>query len=366
MNPSSPAPPLLKVHVISETAWITKGQGVHTAFLDCLALLKSEPDIDVVINQEGWGDVLHSHTYGPYYFWKGRRYRGRRVFTSHVIPASLRGSMPGAKFLLPFVRWYLRRVYSFADVCIAISPEVEDTIRAMVPSMRVVRILNPISPTTYTPTAERRAAGRKRLDIDSKQFLVIGVGQIQGRKGLDDFFKVAEACPDLKFAWIGGRPFGLWTEGVARLNAKIAAGPPNLTFPGLFDISEMPELYAAADMMLFPSYQENCPLAPLEGAAAELPVVFRDIPELARLYESPYLKGRSVEEFAALTRRLANDATFYASARDMSRQLVSQFEPTRIRQQLVSLYRELAGPLKRAVLQVQPDSLASSSAHSER
>jgi len=71
----------LRVHVVSETAYIVKGQGVHTAFVDCMDLLKAQPDIDVIVNDEGWGDVMHAHTYGPYYFWKGRRYAGKKLWT---------------------------------------------------------------------------------------------------------------------------------------------------------------------------------------------------------------------------------------------------------------------------------------------
>ncbi|RYY23304.1 MAG: glycosyltransferase family 1 protein, partial [Sphingobacteriaceae bacterium] len=77
---------MLKIHVVSETAFVAKGQGVHTAFIEQVELLREKPDVQIVINQEGWGDLMHSHTYGPYYFWKGRRYKGRRIHTAHVIP----------------------------------------------------------------------------------------------------------------------------------------------------------------------------------------------------------------------------------------------------------------------------------------
>jgi len=112
----------LRIHVVSETPFIMKGQGVHTAFVDCVDLLADHEDLEVVVNGEGWGDIMHAHTYGPYYFWKGRHYKGRRVFTVHVIPDSIKGSLPMWPLFMPLVRRYLRRVYSYADVCIAISP----------------------------------------------------------------------------------------------------------------------------------------------------------------------------------------------------------------------------------------------------
>jgi 1,2-diacylglycerol-3-alpha-glucose alpha-1,2-galactosyltransferase len=332
----------LRIHVVSETAFMLKGQGVHTAFVDCVDLLKSQPDIDVVVNNEGWGSVMHSHTYGPYYFWKGRRYAGRRIYTAHVIPDSIKGSLPAWKYWTPFVRWYLRRVYSYAAVCIAISPMVEDAIRDLSAKTRVVRIFNPINREKFAPTPERRAAGRELLGLPDKAFVAIGVGQLEGRKGVADFLDIADACPDITFLWVGGRPFGIMTEGIIKLNKRLARAGTNVRFPGLFDLEQMPLLYNAADMLLFTSYQENCPLVPIEAAAAGLPVIYRDIKEYSKLYEHPYLKAKDSAEFIALTRRMASDADFREKAIGMSRDMLCQFEKEEIRKKLIALYAEVS------------------------
>jgi len=321
---------------------MVKGQGVHTAFVDCVDLLKSQPDIDVIVNDEGWGNVMHAHTYGPYYFWKGRRYAGKRIFTAHVIPDSARGSLPAWKYLMPFVRWYLRRAYSYATVCIAISPTVEDAILKLKPKTRIVRIFNPIHSEKFTATSERRAAGRKLLGLSDSEFVVMGAGQLEGRKGVEDFMDVADACPEFTFVWAGGRPFGVLTEGIHKINKRISSAGPNAKFPGLFDLKQMPLLYNAADILLFPSYQENCPLVPIEAAAAGLPVVYRDIKEYTRLYEHPYLKAGNTGEFISLTRRLATDAVFREEAKEISRNLLRQFDKEEIRRQLLALYKRVS------------------------
>jgi 1,2-diacylglycerol-3-alpha-glucose alpha-1,2-galactosyltransferase len=336
-------PTKLRVHVVSETEFIMKGQGVHTAFVDCVDLLKSKDDIDVVVNNRGWGDLMHAHTYGPYYFWKGRRYRGRRVYTVHVIPDSIKGSLPAWRLFMPLVRWYFKRVYSYATVCIAISPMVEDAIRALHAKTRIVRIFNPIHKDKFAPTPERRAEGRKLLGLTPDEFVVLGVGQLEGRKGVEDFLDVAEACPDLTFVWAGGRPFGMMTEGIAKLNRRIAAAGAHVKFPGLFDLAQMPLIYNAADMLLFPSYQENCPLVPVEAAAAGLPVIYRDIREYTVLYENPYLKAKDTPEFVALTKRLATDAAFRAQAKAVSEKLLTQFDKVEIRKRLLALYQDVLG-----------------------
>jgi len=329
------------IHVISETAFAIQGQGVHTAFVDCVDLLKRHGDIEVVVNGEGWGDLMHAHSYGPYYFWKGRRYRGRRVYTAHVIPDSIRGSLPMGSLLMPFARWYLRHVYSYADVCIAISPTVEKTIRDLKAKTRIVQIYNPIHVKKFAPSQELRAVAHERLGIPEGAFVVLGVGQLEGRKGVEDFLDVAQACPDLFFLWVGGRPFGVLTEGIRRLNARIRTAGEHVTFPGVFELDDMPTIYNAADLFLFPSYQENCPLAPLEAAASGLPVIYRDIPEYLDLYEHPYLKASNTDDFIALTKRMSTDPAFLDKGRSMSRNLLTQFDNERIRKQLLALYEEI-------------------------
>ncbi len=197
----------MKIHVISETPFVMKATGVHTAFLDHIELLKEKDDIDVIVNDEGYGDVIHCHTYGLYHLWKGRKYKGRRVFTAHVTPDSIKGSLPAWRLFMPFIRLGLRIVYSYADVCIAISPMVEKAIAATGAKTRIVRIFNPVHIETWIRTEEKRKEGRKMLGLSEKDFVVLGSGQLTGRKGIDDFLDISDAVPEAKFVWAGGRLF---------------------------------------------------------------------------------------------------------------------------------------------------------------
>ncbi len=336
----------LRIHVISETAYIMKGQGVHTAFLDCIALLKGGDDVACIVNQEGWGDILHAHSYGPYFFLKGlrRRYRGRKILTVHVIPDSIRGSLPAWRLLMPFVRWYFRIVYSFAAYLIAISPMVEEAIRSLNVTTPIIRINNPISAEKYHPAAKKREAGRQLLNIAGDAVVVLGVGQLEARKGVEDFLDIAGKLPHLTFIWVGGRPFGPLTEGVARLDRKIAsamAANPCLKVAGSFSLEQMPLIYNAADLLLFPSFQENSPLVPIEAAAAGLPVIFRDLPEYKKLYLHSYLSANFPDGFADLIRKIQSDCKFRGQALTMSEKLIGQFDKDEIRRQLLRLYREV-------------------------
>ena len=333
----------MKVHVISETQYVARATGVHTAFVNHIELLKEKGDIEVVVNEEGTGDVFHSHTYFLYYFWKGRKYKGRRVFTAHVIPDSIKDSLPAWRLLMPIVRWGLKRVYSYADICIAISPAVEDAIIKTGAKTKIVNINNPIIVDIWKRTEEKRLKGRQMLGLSESDFVVLGVGQLIGRKGVEDFLEIAGSVSEAKFVWVGGRPFGILSEGIQRINEKFKESGESIIYPGELSLDQMPLVYAAADLMLFPSYQENSPLAPLEAAASGMPVIYRDLEEYKRLYENPYLKARDNDEFIRLTKRMVYDRDFYNDGLKISEQMLMQFDKNYIREKLINLYKSLTG-----------------------
>lgn len=46
---------------------------------------------------------------------------------------------------------------------------------------------------------------------------MIGIGQVQHRKGVLDFIEVAKKLPDVQFVWAGGFSFGKITSGYEEL-----------------------------------------------------------------------------------------------------------------------------------------------------
>jgi 1,2-diacylglycerol-3-alpha-glucose alpha-1,2-galactosyltransferase len=332
----------MKVNVCSETEILgIKGEGVSTSFLDCVELLREGNDVEVFINNEGIGDVMHCHTYGPYYFWRGLRYKGKIVFTAHVIPETTRGAFPGWRLLMPLFKWYFKKVYSYADICIAISPMVEKAITDLGVKTKIVRLNNPVLLDVWKRTPELRKKGREILGLNENDFCVLGVGQVQTRKGCEDFITIGEHIPNAQFRWVGGRPFGFLTDGTRAISKQIDNASPNIKFAGMFQLSEMASIYAAADVFLFPSFTENCPLAPIEAAASGMPVIYRDIPEYKLLYKNTYLKAADNEAFIDLINRLMNDKEEYKKGLEISANLITQFDKNEIRKQLIELYRSL-------------------------
>jgi 1,2-diacylglycerol-3-alpha-glucose alpha-1,2-galactosyltransferase len=336
------SPASISINVCSETALLKmKGEGVNTAFMDCVELLQERHDMDVTINGEGRGDIMHSHTYGPYYFLRGLSYRKRKILTVHVIPDSIKGSLPLAKFLMPFVKWYFRQVYAYADAVVAISPKVEQVIKELGVTTPVYRIDNPVHLDKWKRTATLRAKGRALLNLKEDDFCVLGVGQLQQRKGPEDFIEIGKQIPQVQFRWAGGRPFGAMTEGIKRLDQQIANAPSHIQFAGLFPLEDMPSIYAAADLFLFLSYQENCPLAPIEAAASGMPVIYRDLEEYRLLYKNEYWKAENNTQFIDQINRIRTNEEIYNQGLSLSAKLVTQFDKRYIRQQLLGVYHNV-------------------------
>jgi 1,2-diacylglycerol-3-alpha-glucose alpha-1,2-galactosyltransferase len=232
-------------------------------------------------------------------------------------------------------------VYNFADVCIVISPTVKATLQKMKIRSKLVEIGNPINEEKWHTTLIKHNEGRALLGLSKTDFVVLGVGQMQQRKGIEDFIDLAIALPHLKFVWVGGRPFGKFTEGIHRIDDRIKNAPNNIQFTGLIDLQKMPEMYSMANVFVFTSYQENCPLAPIEAAAAGLPVIFRNLAEYKTLYNCKYISANNTTEFTNAIVLLHANKTNYLSALQISKQLVLQFDKNMIHTKLIHLYQSV-------------------------
>ncbi len=71
------------------------------------------------------------------------------------------------------------------------------------------------------------------MNIPLDKFVIVGDGQVQERKGVDDFVKLAEANPSIQFIWAGGFSFGKMTDGYAHFKKLIDNPPKNLKFTGI-------------------------------------------------------------------------------------------------------------------------------------
>ncbi|WP_248963297.1 glycosyltransferase [Sphaerisporangium perillae] len=162
---------------------------------------------------------------------------------------------------------------------------------------------NAIDDQRIRSLAGRRDDLRRAFDWDDR-LVVLGVGQVQPRKGVEEFVSCARSLPHLRFVWVGGMQFGMISDARHDLTRLRENAPANVTFTGLVPREKVFEYCAAADVFFLPSKHETFGLATLEAATAALPVVVPDLPCYREWLKDAYLHARTVTEFVELLRSL--------------------------------------------------------------
>jgi 1,2-diacylglycerol-3-alpha-glucose alpha-1,2-galactosyltransferase len=186
----------------------------------------------------------------------------------------------------------------------------------------------------------KRTAARKKLNINENDFVVLGNGQVQPRKRLDVFIKMATELPNVKFIWVGGIPFKRLGADYAHMQQMIANAPPNLTVTGVIPHDDVFDYYASADVFCLPAEQENHPMCVLEAAGADLPIVLRDIPEYDDTFGDDVIRCND-DDFAVAIAKLQSDTAFYKRQQQKTKAIAKRFDSSEAAAKLVNMYRQL-------------------------
>jgi len=334
----------LTVNMVSESDITVQGHGVHTAYDEMASALEARSDVELI--RGGFGekidaDIIHLHTIGPRVWSKLRQKGPKKVISAHVVPASLVGSIILAKHWLPLARKYMSLMYKKADVVLAVSKMVADSLEHElgVPAERIKIFYNTVDMSRYHVTPQARKEAREKLGIRPDEFVVLGNGQVQPRKRLDVFVDMAKKAPDIRFIWIGGVPFKHLGAEYAAMQRLIESVPDNLTMTGIIPHDDVFAYLAAADVFCLPAEQENHPMCVLEAAGAGLPIILRDIPEYDDTFQDDVIRKRD-GEFLDAVRELQNPAE-YKKWQARTKIVADRFDSHTAAERLVKLYRDL-------------------------
>ena len=224
-------------------------------------------------------DVVHTHMH-PYLRWM----RGRlKVAHMHIDPLP---DVQGKQ--LDYRRAGLRQLARQADVVVAVSRFVSETMRDDIPPQRLRVIYNGggVTPDRWQAALASRQASRARLGIAPDAVVFLYVGAFVPAKGVHHlaraFAALAGRNPRAHLALAGGE--GLWksnalnslqVEGyTAELQGTLETVQDRTHFLGLVASANMPETYALADVLVTPSTcREAFGIAALEGLSCGLPVI---------------------------------------------------------------------------------------------
>ena len=312
-----------------------EGQGVGSAYTELINLLQEHgsEDFEVIINKSArHSNLIHVHTVEPVNYAKLKLSKKPTVCYVHFLPDTLEGSIDIPKPFFSFYKKYIISLYKAADHLVVVNPTfIKEMVKFGLDEKKITYIPNFVSKKRFfKQDAQQAAATRAEYGFKPDDFVVLGCGQVQTRKGVADFIKTAELLPDVKFIWAGGFSFGAITDGYNELKRMVDNPPPNVSFPGIIPREKMNDLFNAVDLLFMPSYNELFPMTILEAVSTETPVLLRDIELYEDILFHKYVCADSNEDFARLIEKFKTDPAFYEEQTENARFISDYYSEERI------------------------------------
>lgn len=291
---------MIRINMFSQADSV-QGQGVGSAYKELIRLLRTRlvDEFYVNINKYGTSDLTHYHTINPTYFANSfLPSRGRKIGYVHFLPETLEGSVKLPEPVKSIFYKYVIDFYKRMDQIVVVNPIfIDKLVKYGINEKKVKYIPNFVAKSEfYEQSQVQKNAFRNKLNIPLDKFVIVGDGQVQERKGVDDFVKLAEANPSIQFIWAGGFSFGKMMDGYAHFKKLIDNPPKNLKFTGIVPREELVSYLNIADLFLLPSFDELFPMSVLEAFSCNTPVLLRDLDLYQAIIDGYYMKGRNFEE----------------------------------------------------------------------
>ncbi len=207
---------------------------------------------------------------------------------------------------------------------------ITDRAREAMPGVSVEHVNNCVPHSLYHPMPQQEARRRWNLPLQARIVLFCSQRVTDGRKGMG---YLAEALGQMESAGLHLVVVGRDAQAVGRL----CAGIP-FTALGTVSPDDMPSVYAAADVFVTPSLEDNLPNTIAESMSVGTPCVgFRTggIPEMITHQRNGYVAGQ--RDAADLARGIA-----YVLAHPMrdaaAGQAAHDYSESRIAEQYIKIY----------------------------
>lgn len=335
---------MIRINMFSQADSVA-GQGVGAAYLELIRLLRTHlvDDFYVTINKYGRSDLTHYHTINPTYFANSfSPARGRKIGYVHFLPDTLEGSIKLPGVAKKVFYQYVIDFYKRMDQIVVVNPIFIDKLTEYGLDRNKIRYIpNFVAKSEfYEQTQAKKNATRQELGIPQDKFVVFGDGQVQARKGVDDFAKLAEANPDYQFIWAGGFSFGKITDGYDHFKQLVENPPKNLTFTGIIDREKLVDYLNMADLFLLPSFDELFPMSVLEAFSCGTPVLLRDLDLYRAIIDGYYLAGKDFAEMNEQLRFAATHPEVLARQQELSRKARQQYSEDHLAEIWRDFYQE--------------------------
>ena len=132
-----------------------------------------------------------------------------------------------------------------------------------------------------------KAEARQRLGIGADEETLLYVGRLDRIKGADVLIKAAGLLadrPQMRVRLVGGEVDADYAAGLRSLASELCISERPI-WAGVVANAELPWHYAAADLVIVPSYSESFSIVAAEAMACGTPVVASNVPGPASFIE---------------------------------------------------------------------------------
>lgn len=169
----------------------------------------------------------------------------------------------------------IRRIFRSSDCVVANSEAARQNLLSVGVPPRLVRVIrNGVDLQRFCSNGHR-APARRRWGWTEDELLIGVIANLRPEKGHATLLKavptVVGRFPQARFLIVGPDPL----DQGERLRAMASELRPHVSFLG--DCSEIPELLAALDLFVLPSWSESMPNALIEAMSAGRPVIASDV-----------------------------------------------------------------------------------------
>lgn len=216
-----------------------------------------------------WADVLHVHDClymgSALAVRLARRHRKPVLLTQHI--GFVRYSLALLNGIERFANYTLgRAVLRGASHLVFATPAAEEFVSSLLNGRpdNATTIPNGIDTNRFIPPSPaQREEARRDLKLPDLRQVVLFVGRLVEKKGINHVVEVCKQMGSHHFLIIGDGP----------MKSMIPVASHNLTWLPHVPPEAMHKFYRAADLFLLPSHGEGLPIAVQEAMAAGLPVV---------------------------------------------------------------------------------------------
>ena len=188
-----------------------------------------------------------------------------------------------------------RAIAQGADGVVAWTGFEAESLVSMLGAERNRITVAPIGVDTERFRPQDRAEARSRLGIPADEETLLYVGRLDRIKGADVLLRAAGLLverPQMRVRFVGGEVDADYAEGLRALAADLNIADI-ISWIGPVPNDELPWHYAAADLVIVPSYSESFSIVAAEAMACGTPVVASNVPGPASFIEDG-VSGRLV------------------------------------------------------------------------